>query len=288
MWFKFDVILGIKTTKICGTTNIRCYQSAERKLFGENIVLMAVKMLAPSIFVPIAIVCQHARPSSMTLTLIEPNSIGLKPKCRIDFIWAHFSGDIFLANLFSRNKKKRFISNVWFLYFSTQPSNVEIFFRDHQVTMVKRTEVYTVTNFVAICGGLLGLFMGISVLSIIEFIYFSTLRLYWSLQQWRTSNAIVPFERKIVNSIFIDIPNAWIGWFRLNHQNCRKNVNIRESFFFSSINCHSDMYIFYTYKGFRIEWNIQRAVYYLFYYVQMQTKLLNLLNLLNLFIQLFY
>lgn len=69
-----------------------------------------------------------------------------------------------------------------------------------------RTEMYTTTNFFANCGGLLGLFLGISMLSIIEFIYYSTLRLYWSLKRWKREHKVVPFERKIINNVSIDIP----------------------------------------------------------------------------------
>jgi acid-sensing ion channel, other len=46
-------------------------------------------------------------------------------------------------------------------------------------------ETYTVTQFLAICGGLLGLFLGVSLLSLIEIIYFATLRLFWIIRQPR-------------------------------------------------------------------------------------------------------
>lgn len=106
--------------------------------------------------------------------------------------------------MFFRTKFKHFFSHT----FRTQPSNLEIFFRDHEVTTLMRTEMYTTTNFIANCGGLLGLFLGISMLSIIEFIYYSTLRLYWSLRRWKSENKVVPFERKtVINSITIDIPS---------------------------------------------------------------------------------
>lgn len=70
-----------------------------------------------------------------------------------------------------------------------------------------RSEMYTTAIFIANCGGLLGLFLGISMLSIIEFIYFSTLRLYLSLRRWKSEHKVVPFERKYNNNIFIDMPN---------------------------------------------------------------------------------
>lgn len=42
---------------------------------------------------------------------------------------------------------------------------------------MQRSEVYGYTDFLANCGGLLGLFLGFSILSIVEIIYFLTLRL---------------------------------------------------------------------------------------------------------------
>ena len=38
----------------------------------------------------------------------------------------------------------------------------------------------------AICGGLLGLFLGATVLSIIEIVYYSSLRLFWNFHNSQT------------------------------------------------------------------------------------------------------
>lgn len=48
---------------------------------------------------------------------------------------------------------------------------------------MNRSERITLSDFVASCGGLLGLFMGISVLSIVEMVYFLTLRLGCKLRR---------------------------------------------------------------------------------------------------------
>lgn len=53
------------------------------------------------------------------------------------------------------------------------------------IEIKKRVERYTVVDFLAICGGILGLFMGFSALSVIEIIYLSTLRLFWTIYQSR-------------------------------------------------------------------------------------------------------
>lgn len=59
---------------------------------------------------------------------------------------------------------------------------------------LKRSATYTYTDFLASCGGLLGLFLGVSVLSIIEFFYYSTLRPFCTLRQGKSDNAVTPFK----------------------------------------------------------------------------------------------
>lgn len=62
-------------------------------------------------------------------------------------------------------------------------STAKIFFNDHQVTALKRSEMYTFAGFLSMCGGLLGLFLGVSALSVIELIYYVTLHLFWWIHQ---------------------------------------------------------------------------------------------------------
>lgn len=50
---------------------------------------------------------------------------------------------------------------------------------------LKRTEFFTQTDLLASCGGLLGLFMGISILSLFEIIYYLTLRLVCNFRMKR-------------------------------------------------------------------------------------------------------
>lgn len=91
---------------------------------------------------------------------------------------------------------------------SMQPSSISIFFRDHHVVSLRRSELYTYTDFLAVCGGLFGLFLGVSALSVIEFIYFATLRLYWTLRQSKLANAVTPYDRETNLNIPIDFPNV--------------------------------------------------------------------------------
>uniref|UniRef100_A0A336MJF3 CSON001992 protein n=1 Tax=Culicoides sonorensis TaxID=179676 RepID=A0A336MJF3_CULSO len=50
-------------------------------------------------------------------------------------------------------------------------------FKDSEFFAMKRSELYGLTDFIANCGGLLGLFMGVSLLSFVEIIYFFAVRL---------------------------------------------------------------------------------------------------------------
>jgi hypothetical protein len=45
------------------------------------------------------------------------------------------------------------------------------FIEDGEFLALERSELFGFTDFVGICGGMLGLFMGVSVLSIIELFY---------------------------------------------------------------------------------------------------------------------
>lgn len=58
-----------------------------------------------------------------------------------------------------------------------------ISFKDDQFITSRRSQLYGVTDFIANCGGIMGLFMGVSLLSIVEIVYFSTLRLGCNLRK---------------------------------------------------------------------------------------------------------
>lgn len=60
-------------------------------------------------------------------------------------------------------------------------------------------ERYTLIDFLYICGGLLGLFLGTSLLSIIEMIYYATLRTFWIIWRPRPPKIEPPVEQIIPN-----------------------------------------------------------------------------------------
>ena len=58
-------------------------------------------------------------------------------------------------------------------------------FKEAQFMSSKRSELYGTTDFLANCGGLFGLFMGVSTLSIVELLYFCTVRLFINIRMRR-------------------------------------------------------------------------------------------------------
>lgn len=60
-----------------------------------------------------------------------------------------------------------------------------LFFKEDQFISLKRAELFGITDFIANVGGLLGLFMGVSLLSIVEIFYFCTIRWIYRLKGQR-------------------------------------------------------------------------------------------------------
>lgn len=61
-------------------------------------------------------------------------------------------------------------------------TDVFIAFKESDFMALQRSEMYGVTDFLANCGGLLGLFMGFSFLSLVEIFYFMTLRIWCKIR----------------------------------------------------------------------------------------------------------
>lgn len=82
---------------------------------------------------------------------------------------------------------KRFIKNFidFDSYFdnTTSFSKIEMFFKKPQFVSMRRSELFGLTDFLANIGGLLGVFLGFSFLSLIEIMYFLTLRVGVSLKR---------------------------------------------------------------------------------------------------------
>ncbi|XP_059060865.1 pickpocket protein 28-like [Achroia grisella] len=66
------------------------------------------------------------------------------------------------------------------------PSGLVVYFAEELFTSLRRSELYGGVDFLANCGGIMGLFMGFSFLSVIEIIYYFTLRLFCRIRQSST------------------------------------------------------------------------------------------------------
>ena len=81
-------------------------------------------------------------------------------------------------------------------------SSINVYFKDDQFIALKRHELYGWVDFIANSGGLVGLFMGFSFVSIIEIVYYIVLLKYkedLSIEDPKT------FNNEGNNSIFINV-----------------------------------------------------------------------------------
>ncbi|KAG6463950.1 hypothetical protein O3G_MSEX014179, partial [Manduca sexta] len=70
------------------------------------------------------------------------------------------------------SKKDKKLDSFWKNY---SFSRLEMYFKSPRFVSMRRSELFGLTDFIANCGGLLGLFLGFSFLSLVEIIYFLTL-----------------------------------------------------------------------------------------------------------------
>lgn len=170
---------GSKLTKICGVKSINCYNAAEQRLFGEDVIDGL---------------------SDDTPAKSFRENCNCMPACTSISYEAEMSQTKFdYVSMFSKYGGRYNES----FQMGMQPSVMTIRFKGKNVDALRRTEVYTFTNFLAICGGLLGLFLGISALSIVEFIYYATLRLFLIIRN--SGNRVIPFKRR--SNVALDTPN---------------------------------------------------------------------------------
>lgn len=80
---------------------------------------------------------------------------------------------------------------------------MNISFGTHQVMTLKRTPLHSYTEFMAICGGLFGLFLGLSIFNSMQFAYNLLIRLWYAFRHSSTENNVIPFhtEHNIIFTI---------------------------------------------------------------------------------------
>lgn len=76
---------------------------------------------------------------------------------------------------------------------------VTVSFKDQQYFASQRSEVYDTMDFIASVGGILSLFMGISLLSFVEIIYFATLRLSCKLHKQKLAKKRMEAQQNAID-----------------------------------------------------------------------------------------
>lgn len=76
---------------------------------------------------------------------------------------------------------------------------MSVIFKDQQYYASIRSELYGLLDFIGSCGGILSLFMGISLLSVVEIIYFATLRLTCNLRKRNLAKKRILAQQNILN-----------------------------------------------------------------------------------------
>lgn len=84
--------------------------------------------------------------------------------------------------------------------FSAIYTRLRIQAKENYFTAIRRHELYNHTDMLALCGGILALFFGASILSILELMYY----LISYLMNWKKS---VSIERRILKNDDLDIDN---------------------------------------------------------------------------------
>lgn len=69
-------------------------------------------------------------------------------------------------------------------------------FKERTFISIIRLETNTMSKFISNCGDWFGLFMGASVLSIVELIYYFTLRLYLKLRRYEAIHSTAEYSTR--------------------------------------------------------------------------------------------
>ncbi|KAL9702139.1 hypothetical protein quinque_005657 [Culex quinquefasciatus] len=161
-------------TEVCGASKIECYNEAEDELLSQEVKYSVDKSYdfrAKCDCLPACTSVQYDAEISQA-----------------DFNW---------KNLFMAYKSPMDE------FPGVQLSRLTIYFKEAQFITSKRSELYGVTDFLANCGGLLGLFMGVSLLSLAEIIYFCSIRPFVILRGTTRSKQAPAQVQPMAPSLFV-------------------------------------------------------------------------------------
>jgi acid-sensing ion channel, other len=141
------LILEIPGIEFCGIKDRNCYQSVVHQNAADNV------------------------------NEIQSSSCHCLSTCTSILYDAEISNLHHIGKLgyFENLRKKTNKTKKNFLFGSI--ASIDIGFRENQFVALKRSQLFGKTELLANCGGLLGLFLGFSIISIVEAFYFLTIRL---------------------------------------------------------------------------------------------------------------
>lgn len=171
---KFSMPRDAKTP-ICGAAKISCYTRAESLLLVKTRVQKITQRYSLK---PVKVRSCNCLPACTSITY--DTEILQAPFEYVSFFSA-FKAPLHEFPGYFLQIKRKFYGHHNFI-FRMQPARLLIFFKESEFSTAKRSELYTPSDFLANCGGLLGLFIGASFLSIVELLYFLSLRLWCNLQ----------------------------------------------------------------------------------------------------------
>lgn len=99
---------------------------------------------------------------------------------------------------------------------------ITAFLQSTEFIPITRSELFSITDLIANCGGILGLFMGFSLLSLAEIVYYCTIRPFGIyLAEWR-------WKRNVVgNSNMLQMDN----WNRIKFVKAKSHTERIEVYF---------------------------------------------------------
>ncbi|KAI5638681.1 amiloride-sensitive sodium channel domain-containing protein [Phthorimaea operculella] len=120
---------------------------------------------------------------------INENACHCLPPCNSILYDAEILRSAYNVHTYLENRRKQYedddpkVEAFYDALSSLNFSDVDVYFKHSRYISMRRSELFGITDFMANCGGLLGLFLGFSFLSLVEIFYFATIRLYRILRK---------------------------------------------------------------------------------------------------------
>lgn len=215
--FNLD-LLGHKGIPTCGVKDLKCYtRNVYRYLNVEKAFTSAGKINSNNAEFNTQFRCNCLpRCNSITYTYPNDKQLALRPDYDDDESPADVDDDngndfIKLVSSVGNEQFKigGFTSRQVFSSLSPlREAHVAIAFKRAQILALKRSPFYQLSDFIANVGGLLGLFIGMSLLSVVEVFYFLTLHLIDKCRRQKTNDEVVSEVLLPASSSAITLPGV--------------------------------------------------------------------------------